>query len=180
MSVLMNQAQNNSRKSLQQAADAEMKALEESIQAEIRALEVLMPRLNSFVFRSSPADPRSMALSGGSFRHFSPQLFRPLFLVIPLLHKVFPTLFSSHVNPAQTRDTSDSPLCIISVTLLQHHSPKTLFAPDDRRHGALPRQSRYHFGFLPPTATICLPLHHIAQTRCPSSSRVIQTSIVRC
>ena len=53
MSVLMNLAQNNSRKSLQQAADAEMKALEESIQAEIRALEVLMPRLNSFVFRSS-------------------------------------------------------------------------------------------------------------------------------
>ena len=53
MSVLMNLAQNNSRKSLQQAADAEMKALEESIQAEIRALEVLMPRLDSFVFRSA-------------------------------------------------------------------------------------------------------------------------------
>ena len=86
MSVLMNLAQDSSRKSLQQSADAEIKALEESIQAEIRALEVLMPRLGSFVFRSSPADPRSMALSGGSFRHFSPQLFRPLFLVIPLLH----------------------------------------------------------------------------------------------
>ena len=92
MSVLMSLAQHNSRKSLQQAADAEMKALEDFIQAEIRALEVLMPRLDSFVFRSA-ADPRSMALSGGSFRHFGPQLFRPLFLVIPLLHKVFLTLF---------------------------------------------------------------------------------------